>query len=77
MHLIRSSRNSGLFGRLLTLITAALVFGLRLHAAAAGNLPLGEADDYHRNLVDRTGRICDRVDRYRDCRRCDAFGEAS
>ena len=39
MQLIRSSRNSGLSRRLATLVTAALVFGLRLHAAAAGNLP--------------------------------------
>jgi type IV secretion system protein VirB2 len=39
MHLIGSSPNSRLFTRLSALITMVLVFGLRLHAAAGGNLP--------------------------------------
>ena len=39
MHMIRNSRKSGLVARFAVLITMALAFGLRLHAAAGGNLP--------------------------------------
>ena len=39
MHMIRSSRNSGLVTRLGGLVITALAFVFRLHAAAGGNLP--------------------------------------
>lgn len=39
MHMIRSSRNSGLVTRLGGLVITALTFVFRLHAAAGGNLP--------------------------------------
>ena len=39
MHPIHRSTISGLEGRLTTLIVMTLAFGLRLHAAAGGNLP--------------------------------------